>query len=220
MTNKVKNELKEIIVQTGKKMFRDGLTVGTWGNFSLRDPETGLIYITPSGMDYETMTTDDVVVLDNEMQIVDGSRRPSVEKIMHVEIYKAREDVNAVVHTHPLYSTVLGINKMELPGISEDFVQIVADKMICSEYALPGTAELAQNVVKGLGQRNGVLLPNHGTLVVGADMKNALTICQVVEKSAHIYILAKSIGTPNIIPMEDIIAMQNYVRNEYGQKGE
>ena len=215
----IKTELKETIVQTGIKMLKDGLTVGTWGNFSLRDPETGLIYITPSGMDYETLKTTDVVVLDSEINIVDGECTPSVEKGMHIAIYNAREDVNAVVHTHPLYSTVLCVNKMELPAISEDFAQIVGYKMSCSEYALPGTDVLAQNVVKGLGKENGVLLPNHGTVLVGADMKSALTICQVAEKSAQIYIHALSIGTPNIIPDEDVKAMQDYVRTRYGQKG-
>ncbi|MEA3351087.1 MAG: class II aldolase/adducin family protein, partial [Chloroflexota bacterium] len=99
-----------------------------------------------------------------------------------------------------------------------DFVQIVGDKMICSEYALPGSPELARNVVKGLGSRNGVLLPNHGTLVVGTDMPAALTICHVVEKTAHIYIMATSIGSPNLISIEDIKAMQNYAQNKYGQK--
>ena len=219
MTNTIKENLKETLVQTGRQMIADGLTVGTWGNFSLRDPETGLIYITPSGMNYNTMKTEDIVVLDSEVNIVDGKRVPSIEKAMHVFIYNAREDVNAVVHTHPLYSTVLGVNGMELPGISEDFVQIVGDKIICCTYALPGTTDLAENVVKGLGTRNGVLLPNHGTLVVGSDMDMALLNCLLVEKSAQIYILAKSIGTPHIIPMEDILAMQEYARNQYGQKG-
>jgi len=178
MTTKIKNSLKELIVDTGVRMLDEGLTVGTWGNFSVRDPETGLIYITPSGMDYRKIQIDDIVVLDNSANIVDGLRVPSVETFMHVSIYNARPDVNAVIHTHPLYSSVLGVNGMELPGISEDFVQIVGDKMICSEYALPGTPELARNVVKGLGNRNGVLLPNHGTLMVGPDMPMALTICQ------------------------------------------
>ncbi len=219
MTNNIKHQFKETLVQTGRQMIADGLTVGTWGNFSIRDTETGLIYITPSGMNYNTMKTEDIVVLDSEVNIVEGIRTPSVEKAMHVFVYNAREDVNAVVHTHPLYSTVLGVNGMELPGISEDFVQLVGDKIICSKYALPGTTELAENVVKGLGVRNGVLLPNHGTLVVGSDMPMALLNCQLVEKSAQIYILAKSIGTPHIIPMEDILAMQEYVRNQYGQKG-
>lgn len=218
MTNRINEELKQVVVDTGLAMLKEGLTVGTWGNFSARDPETGLIYITPSGMDYHIITPDDIVVLDSSVNVVDGFRVPSVEKVMHVSVYNARPDVNAVIHTHPLYSTVLGVNGMELPGISEDFVQIVADKMVCSEYALPGTPELARNVVKAMGDRNGVLLPNHGTLVAGADMPSAITICQVVEKTAHIYIMALSIGTPNLISMEDILAMQDYARNKYGQR--
>jgi L-fuculose-phosphate aldolase len=107
---------------------------------------------------------------------------------------------------------------MELPGISEDFVQIVGDKIICSEYALPGTMELAHNAVKGLGNYNAVLLPNHGTLNVGPNMPMALTICHVVEKTAHIYIMAKSIGTPNLISPEHIKIMQDFARNVYGQR--
>jgi L-fuculose-phosphate aldolase len=105
----------------------------------------------------------------------------------------------------------------EIPGISEDFVQIVGNKVICAEYALPGTMDLANNVVKGLGERNAVLIPNHGTVCVGTSIEGALKICHVVEKSAQIYILAKSIGTPQIISDADIEAMQNFARNHYGQ---
>jgi L-fuculose-phosphate aldolase len=218
MTKKIKNDLKELIVDTGLTMLNEGLTVGTWGNFSVRDPETNLTYITPSGMNYREITTDDIVVLDSSVNVVDGFRVPSIETFLHISIYNARSDVNAVIHTHPLYSAVLGVNGLDLPGINEDFVQIVGDKIVCSEYSLPGSPELAENVVKGLGQRNGVLLPNHGTVVVGTDMPAALTICHVVEKSAHIYIMAKSIGTPRLISMEDILAMQEYKRNQYGQR--
>ncbi len=217
MTNKVKQDWKTLIVNTGLTMLQEGLTVGTWGNVSARDPETNLIYITPSGMDYQKIQADDIVVLDSSMRIIDGDRFPSVEKALHVKVYNARPDVNAVIHTHPLYSSVLGVNRMDLPGISEDFVQIVGDKMICSEYALPGTIELAQNVVNGLGERNGVLLPNHGTVVIGKDMPTALTTCHVVEKTAHIFIMAKSIGAPSLISMEDIQAMQEMARNNYGR---
>ncbi len=215
---KIKNELKQVIVNTGRTMIRQGMTIGTWGNVSTRDSETGLIYISPSGMDYEAIQLEDVVVLNPELEVVDGFRIPSIEREMHVRVYKARTDVNAIVHTHPLYSTVLGANRMELPGISEDFVQIVADKIICCEYALPGTPTLAKNVAQALGQRNAVLLPNHGTLCAGENMKQALTISQVVEKTAHIYIMAKSIGLPQLISEENIKEMQFFARNVYGQR--
>ena len=216
---KINESYKKIVVDSGLTMLEEGLTVGTWGNISVRDPETELIYISPSGMDYREITSSDIVVLDLDLNIIDGKRVPSIEKETHIAVYRARADVNAVVHTHPLYSTVLGVNGTDLPAISEDFAQIVGDKIICSKYALPGTKELSENVVIGLGEeRNAVLLPNHGTLCVGEDMKNTLIICHVVEKSAHIYILARSIGTPHLISAEDIQAMQDYKKNQYGQR--
>jgi len=220
---KIKESYKQTIVDAGLTMLEEGLTVGTWGNISVRDLETGLIYISPSGMDYREIVPSDIVVLDLDLNIIDGKRVPSIEKETHIAVYRARAEVNAevnaVIHTHPLYSTVLGVNGMELPAISEDFAQIVGDKIICSKYALPGTKELSENVTLGLGEeRNAVLLPNHGTLCVGEDMKSALTICHVVEKSAHIYILARSIGTPHLISAEDIKAMQDYKKNHYGQR--
>lgn len=215
MKDKIKNELKILVVNSGLTMLEEGLTVGTWGNVSVRDPETSLVYMTPSGMDYRQIQADDIVVMDSEMNIVDGFRPPSVEKALHAAIYNARSDVNAVIHTHPLYSSVLGVNGMDLPGISEDFVQIVGDRMVCSDYALPGTAELARNVVAGLGDRNAVLLPNHGSVVVGSGMPIALMVCHVVEKTAHVYIMAKSIGTPNLISAEDIQAMRDMVGDKY-----
>ncbi len=216
---KIKKSYKQIIVDTGLTMLKEGLTVGTWGNISVRDPETHLIYISPSGMDYREINTSDVVVLDMHTNIVDGKRVPSIEKETHLSVYRSREDVHAVVHTHPLYSTVLGVNMMELPAVSEDFAQIVGDKIVCSTYALPGTKELGENVAAGLGtERNAVLLPNHGTVCVGEDMKTAITVCHVVEKSAHIYIMALSIGTPHLITEEDIKAMQDYKMNHYGQR--
>jgi L-fuculose-phosphate aldolase len=216
--SEIKSALKRAVVDAGLKMVQRGLTVGTWGNISVRDSETNLVYISPSGIDYEAVREEDIVVLDNELEVVDGTAKPSIEKVMHVAVYNAREDVDAVIHIHPVYSSVLGVNGMELPGISEDFVQIVGDKIICAEYALPGTPELARNAVKALGDRNAVLLPNHGTLCVGKDLKDAFKICHVVEKTAHIYILAKSIGTPRLISEEDIKSMQYFARHVYGQK--
>jgi L-fuculose-phosphate aldolase len=217
VTARIKETPKQTVVEAGLRMVEQGLTVGTWGNISVRDSETGLMYISPSAIDYEDVRLEDIVVLNDELEVVDGSARPSIEKRMHLAVYRAREDVNAVIHTHPLYSSVLGVNGMPLPGISEDFVQIVGDRIICSEYALPGTQELAESVVAGLDNRNAVLLPSHGTLCVGKDMDHAFKVCHVVEKTAHIYILARSIGTPNVISEEDIREMQHFAQTVYGQ---
>ena len=218
MSSRIKSVLKDLVVYGGLTMLKRRLTVGTWGNISVLDRETDLVYISPSGIEYEQIRADDVVVLDKDLQIVDGSAVPSVEKHMHIAVYRARSDVGAVIHTHPIYSSVLGVNHMELPGISEDFVQIVGDKIVCSEYALPGTVELASNAIAGLGDRNAVILPNHGTLCVGQDLNDVLKISHVVEKTAQVYIMALSIGKPHLIAPEDIAAMQHFARKYYGQR--
>ncbi|WP_319561111.1 class II aldolase/adducin family protein [Marispirochaeta sp.] len=213
----VRFDLLQQVVDGGMEMVRRGLTVGTWGNISVRDSETGLIYIKPSGMPYETITPEDIVVMNRNKEIVWGKRKPSIEYGLHISIMNIRQDINAVIHTHPIYSSAFAVTLQEIPGISEDFVQIVGDKVICAEYSLPGTPELAANVAKAIGERNAVLIPNHGTVCIGSDVEGALKICHVVEKTAQIYILAKSIGTPHVISDEDIAAMQYFARNEYGQ---
>jgi L-fuculose-phosphate aldolase len=179
------------------------------------DPETDLVYIKPSGMDYNEIKHEDVIVLDKKGKIIEGFRKPSIEMPMHLSIYNARKDVGAIVHYHPIYSSVLAVTDFSLPGICEDFVQIVGEKVLCAKYALPGSKELAENAVTSLGNRNAVFLLNHGTLCVGRDMKEVMKVCYVVEKTAHIYILSKSVGKCRIIPEEDIKVMQDFARNAY-----
>ncbi|MBN2860383.1 MAG: class II aldolase/adducin family protein [Sphaerochaetaceae bacterium] len=215
--SRIRASYRQMVVDAGNTMVAMNLTVGTWGNVSVRDRETGLIYIKPSGMPYDEITEQDIVVMNGDFEVVWGTRKPSIEYHFHISIMNARDDVNAVIHTHPIYSSAFGVTGQEIPGISEDFVQLVGDKVINAEYSLPGTPDLAVNVVKALGDRNAVLVPNHGTICVGTDIPMALKVCHVVEKSAHVYILSKTLGTPQIISTEDMRAMQDFARNHYGQ---
>ena len=220
MRLKISEEFKKLIVDTGLKLYKQSLTVGTWGNISALDPETNLIYIKPSGMEYHKIKTTDIVVVDKKGEIVEGFRKPSIETSMHLAIYNARCDVGAVIHYHPIYSSVLAITGVSLPGISEDFVQLVGDKVLCAEYALPGSKELAKNALTGLGERKAVFLLNHGTLCVGRDIKEAMKVCYVVEKTAHIYILSKNLGKCRIISKEDVKIMQDFAKDAYGKQNE
>jgi len=215
---KISEDLKRLIVNTGRELYKQNLTIGTWGNISALDPETGLIYIKPSAMDYNEINLEDIIVVNREGEVIEGVRKPSIETPMHLAVYNNREDVGAVVHYHSIYSSVLAVTGLSLPGICEDFVQIVGDKVICSKYALPGSKELAINAVVGLGNRNAVFLTNHGTLCVGKDMKEAMKVSYVVEKTAQIYILSKNVGKCKIIPEEDIKIMQDFAKNVYGKQ--
>ncbi|TVR69862.1 MAG: class II aldolase/adducin family protein [Spirochaetaceae bacterium] len=215
----VKRAFREKIVQTGLHMIETGLTVGTWGNISIRDPETDYMYISPSGMEYISIEPEHVVVLDLDTNHVDGEYEPSVEKHMHAAVYRKRRDVNAVVHTHPIYSSAFGVVEMELPAISEDFAQVVGDCVtVALPYELPGTPELGRVAAAALERRNAVLLPRHGALSVGPTMEWALKVCRVLEKNAQIFLLARTLGTPVLFQPEEIETMQSFLKEHYGKR--
>ncbi|MDC7227708.1 MAG: class II aldolase/adducin family protein [Spirochaetales bacterium] len=220
MKDKIKESYRQLIVDTGIEMLDKGITVGTWGNISARDPETDLVYISPSGMDYLSIKAKHVVVMDLNLNVIDGETEPSIEKHMHIAVFNTRKDVNAVVHTHPVYSSAFGTVEQPLPGISEDFIQIVgAEVQVARPYALPGTAELGETAVAGLGDNNAVLLPGHGALLVGTDMKMALKVSLVLEKNAQIYLYAKMLGGDiRAFKQNEIDFMQDFARNSYGKK--
>ena len=221
MKSDIKGSYKQLIVDTGLEMVEKGITVGTWGNISARDPETNLVYISPSGMDYSKIQPQHVVVMDTELNIIDGEAEPSIEKHMHMAVYNSRKDVNAVIHTHPIYSTAFSVAEQNMTGVSEDFVQIVgAEVKIATPYELPGTEALGEVAVNGLGTNNAVLLPGHGALLVGADMKMALKVSMVLEKNAQIVLWAKLLSGGKIREFQpsEIEAMQNFAKNHYGQK--
>ena len=126
--SRIRASYRQMVVDAGNTMVAMNLTVGTWGNVSVRDRETGLIYIKPSGMPYDEITEQDIVVMNSDFEVVWGTRKPSIEYHFHISIMNARDDVNAVIHTHPIYSSAFGVTGQEIPGISEDFVQLVGDK--------------------------------------------------------------------------------------------
>jgi L-fuculose-phosphate aldolase len=195
---------RKIVVEAGKEMLEKKLTVGTWGNISLRTFDKEKCVITPSGMNYQKMNPEDMVVIDLDGKVVEGKWKPSSELEMHCEIYGARKDVNAIVHTHPVFSSVLAVLKEDLPPIIEDMVMLLGGEVKVTEYTLPGTKELAEKAANALGDRNAVLLANHGAVCVGPDMKRTLTACKVLEKSAQIYVYSKMIGQPTLLSPGDV----------------
>lgn len=210
---------KTLLIQSGKKLLHEGFTVETWGNISLRGAD-GLVYITPSGMDYDTCTEEDIVVMDLEGHVVEGTRVPSIEHGLHRAVYAARPEVNAIVHTHPIYSTVFSAMGESIPLLIDEAAQALGDQVRTAPYALPGTDELARACAEALGQKaNACLLQSHGAVCVGKDMKSAFKTARVLEMTAEIYYRIRSIGGQYIpISPENIAAMQDFVAHRYGQR--
>ncbi len=210
-------DFRKIIVDAGVRMLHSGLTVETWGNISVRDPETGLVYLTPSAMAYDVLTPDDIVTMRSDGSVATGNRKPTVESGMHLGIYRERPDVHAVIHTHPVQSTVFGVLHRSIPPVVDEAAQVLGGEVKVTEYALPGTAELAANVVKTLGSGAACLIANHGAVCVGKDIDAAFRVCEVLEMTAQIYRMALAIGEPNVISEENVAYMKNFMENHYGQ---
>ena len=211
-------ETQKKVVEKGIQILSSNLTVGTWGNISSRVPKKDYIAITPSGMSYDQLLPKDIVILDLEGNIISGAHKPSTEVPLHLEIYNARNDVQAIVHTHSAYATAMAVARKGIPGAVEDLVQIVGGNVRVNDYALPGTKQLGINTVKAMEGRNAVLLANHGMLGVGRDLEEALRVCQVVEKAAKITILAQLIGGVVELTQDDIDGMRDYYLYSYGQR--
>lgn len=198
------SERKEVL-EAAQRMAEKGFTVGSSGNVSLRIKESGgreLVAITPSGRYYDSMKADDIVIVDFEGQRVEGELAPSIETMLHIGIYKARKKVNAVIHTHPVFGSVIAVTGMEIPPILDDQVTQIGGEIKVAQYALSGSPEMVKNVIAALGPRNAVLMANHGALSVGRNMREAFTICELLEKTAGIYISALGIGKVNLLPAD------------------
>jgi len=213
-------ETRKKVVEKGIQMLSTNLTVGTWGNISCRVPGEDYIAITPTGMSYNTLVPEDIVVLDLRGNTISGTRKPSIEVPLHLAIYNAREDVQAIVHTHSAYATAMAVARREIPGAVEDLVQIVGGNVRVNEYALPGTEQLGINTVKAMEGRNAVLLANHGMLGAGRNLEEAFRVCQVVEKSAQVTLLAQLMGGVVELSQDDIDRMRNNFLQGYGQEKE
>lgn len=214
------NEYKRNILDAGKTLLHAGLTVETWGNLSVCDRAAGRVYITPSGMDYDVCVEDDIVCMDLDGKILEGTRKPSIETGLHLAVYRARPDVGAVVHTHPIYSTVFSCIGEGIPLCIDEAAQALGAPVETCAYFLPGSAELAAACAEKLsGEANACLLKSHGAVCVGANLKAAFKVARVLEMTAEIYWRIRAMGRrPDPLAPSDIAFMKDFAAHRYGQR--
>ena len=199
---RLSNERSEI-VRWGCKLLSAGLTTGTGGNLSIFNRKEGLVAITPSGVPYETMTDSDIPLVGLDAKVVEGGRKPSSELGFHLALYTKRPDIQAVVHTHSVYATTIACLNWEIPAVHY-LVGYCGRKVPLAPYATFGTPELARNVAESIGEGHAVLLANHGLVAVGSDLEGAFTVAEEIELVARLYYQAKSVGTPVILPEDEM----------------
>jgi L-fuculose-phosphate aldolase len=197
-------------------MMELGLVAGTSGNISVRlpmlDGSGEILAITPSGHPYENMTENDIVVIDNDVEPIEGELAPSSESLLHVAIYQARPDVQAVIHTHSVFSSVAAVAGLDIPPVIDEVAVYVGGAIKVSEYGFPGSQELADNVVEALGDRGAALIRNHGAVGVGRRLSEALDVCVMMERVSQIFIYSTMLGKMNPLP-PDVVEAERAIYN-------
>ena len=206
---------RRLLLEVTCELVKQGLVTGSAGNASLRLCRTqteDLVLITPSRLRYSQQSPDDLVILDLEGGPVEGDRLPSTESALHLALYRARRDVGAVIHTHGPYSSAAAVAAMAIPPIIDEMVVKVGGSVNVAEYGFPSSQELALRACDAMGDRNAVLLRNHGLIGVGRDLWEALDVCQTVERAAQTFIFANLIGKAVPLPREIIELEQELFR--------
>ena len=202
------DQCKHQVLQYAQRGYQQSLMAGTSGNLSALCSDNKLV-ITPSGYDYMKMTTHDIMVIDLEGNILEGKHRPSSEWPMHAYIYKHMPEVRAVVHTHSPYATAFSVINQPVPLALVEMVFFIGGDIPVAPLATQGTVEVGQGVVKALAGRGACLMQNHGAVSIGKDLAQAYLRTEYAEDAAKICHMAKSIGTPTIIPNAMVQEMLN-----------
>lgn len=208
---------KKEIIKYGRKLVDYNLTSGTGGNISIYDSEDKKILITPSGFDFYEMTEDDLVVIDLEGNVIEAKsgQKPSSEWIMHSIFYKERDDMQAIIHAHTVYGTVLSCLHETLKP-THYMVAVAGEDVRVAQYATFGTEQLAKNAYEAMSDRKAVILANHGILGGDSNLDKAFNIIEEVEYCSKIYCIAKSIGNPVILDHDEMQVMKHKFQN-YGK---
>ena len=202
-------DIKKKVVEIAKQADKAGLCKHKSGNFSIRDKKTGYIVITPSGVDREVLTYKDACVMDLDANVIEAETnlKPSSEVLVHIQAYKSRPDVNAVVHTHSRFATAFAVIGKEIPPIVYEAANY-GKYVLVAHYGRPGTKQLAESIIEPLKKTDACLMEQHGVLVVDENtLDNALLKAFYVEDVAEIYYRALNINggkEPPVLPPEEL----------------
>ncbi|MEM5581486.1 class II aldolase/adducin family protein [Roseibium sp. AS2] len=209
-------DLRQAIIDACRDMNCRGINQGTSGNISARAGDR--MIITPSGVAYDRMTPDMLVSLPLDGKgAPEGPLPPSTEWQFHLALLRAKPEMNAIVHAHPVHCTALSINREEIPACHYMIALFGGNTVPLAGYALFGSEELADNVVAAMRDRHGCLMANHGAVVAGETLDKGLWRLEELEVLARAYILSRSIGTPHILSDSEIDSVLGAVAN-YGLK--
>jgi L-ribulose-5-phosphate 4-epimerase len=210
-------KLKEELLQANLELPRNNLVAWTGGNVSARDHNAGLVVIKPSGIRYEKLRSEDMVVVDLDGNVVEGTLKPSSDTSSHLYIYQHRPDVGGIVHTHSRYATAFAALGIPIPCVLTAMADEFGGPIPCGGFALIGGEEIGKVVMESIGQSPAVLLKNHGVFTIGKTPFEAVKAAVMTEDAAATVWMAMQLGIPENIPNEDIEKLHDRYTHIYGQ---
>jgi L-ribulose-5-phosphate 4-epimerase len=210
--------LREQVWKLHLELPKNNLVMWTGGNVSGRDPTTGYVVIKPSGVKYDDLRPEQLVVLDVNGQRIEGDLKASSDTASHLYIYRHRPDVNGIVHTHSPYATAFAALGKPIPVYLTAIADEFGGPIPCGGFALIGGEQIGQVVIESIGGSPAVLLKNHGVFTVGVNAEAAVKAAVMVEDVARTVWIALQLGQPDEIPAEEVAKLRHRYTHEYGQQ--
>jgi L-ribulose-5-phosphate 4-epimerase len=211
-------KLRFDVLQTALRLPKYNLVWMAGGTVCARDPQTGYVVVTPSGLDYSELTAEDMSVVDMDLNLIEGKYRPSVALNLWTGFLRARPELNAIVHTHSSYATAFSVIHQSIPIITETMADWFGQPIPVTRYLSVEDPEFPTLPVEIMGNGYAVLLGNHGPITAGKTLEHALERAVTLEEAARTFMIAQAMGTPVLLTEEQARASFDYYHNRYGQK--
>lgn len=209
---------KQLVCKANKSLKELNLVKWTSGNVSFRDRESNRVIIKPSGVHFDSLTPEDMIVVDLAGNVIEGTLKPSVDTASHLYVYRHRDDIHSIVHTHSPFATSFAIRGLDIPSYTTTAANIFKDYVPCSNFAAIGEEEVGKQIIDHIGSSPAVLLRSHGVFTVGGDIEHALKAAVILEETAE-YAHYATLHEPDLMPLsKEVIALCNhFYRTSYGQ---
>ena len=209
--------LKKEVYQAHIKLWENRLVMWTSGNVSGRDPKTDLIVIKPSGVSYDKLLPDNLVVVDLNGNVIEGNLKPSVDMATHLYVYKHMPDVMSVIHTHSTYASAFAAIGKPIPVCLTAMADFFGRDIPVGELVLIGEEEIGKEIVRKIGNSKAIIMKNHGPFTIGASVDDALKAAIFLEEAAKVLIMSKILGEPQPIPGFMVKILHKNYNEKYGQ---
>lgn len=211
-------QLRQSVWEANTSLPRAGLVKWAQGNASGRDPESNLVAIKPSGVQLDRLKVEQIVIVDLDGNVVDGDMKPSIDTASHLYVYRLREDVNGIVHTHSPHATSFAVSGEPIPIYTTTAAALFGGKIPISGFAAIGEEEIGREIINKIGSSSAILMRNHGVFTIGTTPDEALKYAIYVEEEAEIIGLARQKGPLQELDTELVAEARRMYLHDYGQQ--